>query len=79
MLVKESQFENCASPGQRIHRILKEDLRYRSYKKRVQPFLIDAHRADRKTWANWIRTSFRKEQIMTILSSDEKNFDIDGV
>ena len=32
-------------------------------------------RSNGKTFANWLRTNFRKEDIMTILFSD----DIDGV
>ena len=36
-------------------------------------------RSNRKTFANWIRTNFRKEETMKILCSDEKFFDIDGV
>ena len=44
-----------------IRRTLKEDLKYCAYKKIVQPFLSDAHKAERKAFANWIRTNFRKE------------------
>ena len=35
--------------------ILNEDLKYRSYKNRVQPFLTDVHKA---ALANWIRNQF---------------------
>ena len=62
-----------------IHRILKEDLKYCAYKKIVQPFLIDAYKAERKAFVNWIHINVRKEQTMRILFSDEKIFDIDGV
>ncbi|CAM4792051.1 unnamed protein product [Rotaria magnacalcarata] len=62
-----------------IHRILKKDLKYNAYKKKVQPFLTDAHKAKRKAFANWVRINFRKEKTMRILFSDEKDFDIDGV
>ena len=62
-----------------IHRILKEDLKYCAYKKIVQPFLTAAHKAERKAFANWIRTSFLKEQTMRILFWGEKIFDVDGV
>ena len=61
-----------------IHRILNGDLKYCAYKKIVQPFLTDAHKAERKAFTNWIRTNFRREQTMRILFSDEKIFDIDG-
>ena len=60
-----------------IHRSLKEDLKYRCYKKRVQLFLTDTHKAERKVLSNWIYTNFRKEKTMRILFSDEKIFDID--
>ena len=62
-----------------IHRILKEDLKYCVYKKIVQLFLTNAHKAERKAFSNWIRTNFRKELTMRILFLDEKIFDIDGV
>ena len=32
-----------------------------------------------KTFANWVRTNFRKDDTMRILFSDEKFFDIDGL
>ena len=62
-----------------IQRILKDDLRYFPYKIIIKPFLTDAHKAERKRFANWLRSNFRKEQTMPILFSDEKLFDIDGV
>ena len=36
-------------------------------------------RSKGKTFANWLRINFRKEETMRILFSDEKFFDIDGV
>lgn len=62
-----------------IQRILKEDLALFPYKKILQPFLTDAHKAKRKKFSNCVRSHFRKEQTMKILFSDEKLFDIDGV
>ena len=62
-----------------IQRILKDDLRYFPYKIIVKSFLTNAHKADRKRFANWVRSNFRKGQTMRILFSDEKLFDIDGV
>ena len=47
--------------------------------RRVQPFPMDAQKAERKALANWIRTNFRNEQNMRILFSDEKNFNVDVV
>ena len=62
-----------------IHRILKKDLKYCAYKKIIQSFLTDAHKTERKAFANWIRTNFRKEPTMSIIFSNEKIFDIDEV
>ena len=63
----------------RIQRILKDDLRYFSYKITIKPFLTDAHKAERKGFSSWVPSKFRKEQTMRILFSDEKLFDIDIV
>ena len=62
-----------------IQRILKDDLRYFPYKIIIKPFLTDAHKAERKRFANWVRSNFHKKQTMPILFSDEKLFDIVGV
>ena len=58
-----------------VVRILKQDLGYRSYKKRVQPALTDFEKSKRMKFANWLRHNFRKEDIF----SDEKMFDLDGM
>ena len=34
---------------------------------------------ERKKFANWVKTNFKKEGILKILFSDEKIFDLDGV
>jgi hypothetical protein len=62
-----------------IRRILKNDLGYHPYKKIIESLLTDAQKIERKKFANWVRTNFRKEQTMKILFSEEKLFDIDGV
>ena len=62
-----------------VVRILKQDLGYRSYKKRVEPALTDLHKSKRMKFANWVRHNFRKEDTLKILSSDEKMFDLDGI
>ena len=49
------------------------------YKKTVEPLLKDEHKAQRKKFANWARKKFRKEEIMRIVFSDEKMFDLDGI
>ena len=41
--------------------------------------VTDEHKAKRLTFSKWVRTNFRKEDIMKILFSDEKLFDIDGI
>ncbi|CAF4205301.1 unnamed protein product [Rotaria socialis] len=60
-------------------RILKDDLKLKSYKKNTQPKNSEAQKAKRFKFANWIRTNFRKEDTLRFLFSDEKMFDIDGV
>ena len=62
-----------------VVRILKQDLGYRSYKKRVQPALTDFEKSKRMKFANWVRHNFRKEDTLRILFSDEKMFDLDGM
>ena len=54
-----------------VARILKQDLGYRSYKKRVQPALTDFEKSKTMKFANWLRHNFRKEDTLTILFSDE--------
>ena len=60
-------------------RIFKQDLGYRSYKKRVQPALTDFEKSKRMKFANWLRHNFWKEDTLRILFSDEKMFDLDGM
>ena len=61
------------------YRILKKDLKMKPYKIIVKPLLKDEHKAQRKKFANWARTEFRKEDTMRILFSDENLFDLDGI
>ena len=44
-----------------------------------KPVLTDEHKAKRLKFANWLQTNFREEDMMKILFSDEKLFDIDGI
>ena len=62
-----------------VVRILKQDLGYRSYQKRVESVLTDFEKSKRMKFANWMRHSFRKEYTLRILFSDEKMFDLDGM
>jgi hypothetical protein len=62
-----------------VQRILKNDLGYRPYKKRIEPLLTDNDKEKRIKFANWIRHNFRKEKTLRILFSDEKMFDLDGM
>jgi len=62
-----------------VWRVLKNDLQLKAYKKQIEPLLTDEHKAKRKTFANWARKKFRKEDTMKILFSDEKMFDLDGI
>ena len=60
-------------------RILKQDLGYHSYKKRVEPAHTDFEKSKRMKFENWLRHNFRKEDTLRILFSDEKMFDLDGM
>ena len=62
-----------------MSRIIKEDLKLKSYKPVIEPLLTDDQKSRRKTFANWVRNHYRKEDTMRFLFSDEKLFDIDGV
>ena len=62
-----------------IVRNLKQNLGYRSYKKRVEPALTDLEKSKRMTFANQMRQNFCKEDTLRILFSDEKMFDSDGI
>jgi transposase len=62
-----------------VYNILRDDLGYRAYKRRVQPLLTDAQKMKRKKFANWVRTNFKKEQTLKFVFSDEKMFDVNGM
>ena len=62
-----------------VQRILKNDLKFQTYKMPNEPMLTCEHKAKRLKFANWVRTNFRKEDTMKILFSDEKLFDIDEI
>ena len=55
------------------HRIFKDDLKLQSYRKN------SSQKAKRLKFVNWIQTSFRKEETLKFLFSEEKLFDIDEV
>ena len=45
-------------------RILKDDLKLKSYRIKVQPKISEDQKAKRLKFANWIRTNFRKEDTL---------------
>ena len=61
------------------HRILKEDMKLFPYKLRIEPKLTVEHDNKRKKFVNSVGHSFRKDDTMRILFSDEKIFDLDGM
>ena len=65
--------------GTSAQRILKDHLKLKSYRIKVQPKISEDQKAKRLKFANWIRTNFRKEDTLIFLFSNEKMFDIDGV
>ena len=62
-----------------VQRILKNTLKLQAYKMQNEPMFTDEHKAKRLKFAKWARTNFRKEDMMKVLFSDEKLFDIDGI
>ena len=62
-----------------IGRVIKDDLGFKSYVKRVAPKLTDAQKQKRYSFGIWARKNIRKSMVRKILFSDEKRFDIDGV
>lgn len=62
-----------------IRRIIKEDLGYKSYVKRVAPRLTDEQKMKRRSFGIWVRKNIRKRMTKQILFSDEKRFDINGM
>ena len=62
-----------------VQRILENDLKLQVYKIQNEPMPTDEHKAKRLKFANWVRTNFRKEDMMKILFSKEKLFNIDGI
>ena len=62
-----------------IRKILRNDRGLRAYKVQNELLLTNEHNEERVKFANWIRTNLRQENIMKILFSGEKMFDIDGI
>ena len=58
-----------------VHRVLRNDLGLRPYKKRIVLLLTDTRKSKRKQFANWIRTDLKKEDTSKILFYDEKMVD----
>lgn len=62
-----------------VRRVIKEDLGYKSYVKRVAPKLTDAQKKKRYSFGIWARKNIKKSMVRKVLFSDEKRFDTDGV
>ena len=61
-----------------IQRVVKSDLGYKSYIKRVSPKLKEMQKQKRHSFGIWERKNITKEIARKIMFSDEKKFDIDG-
>ena len=61
-----------------IQRVVKSDLGYKSYIKRVSPKLTEMQKQKRHSFGIWARKNITKEIARKIMFSDEKKFDIDG-
>jgi hypothetical protein len=68
---------NCSRSS--ASRIIKDDLKLKSYKMILEPLLTDEHKEKRQIFANWVRNHFRKEDTMRFLFSDEKMIDMNGI
>ena len=62
-----------------MRRILKSDLQCKPYKIIDEPRIEEVQKRKRKTFTNWIRTNYRKNETMNFVFSGEKYFDLDGV
>lgn len=62
-----------------IRRIIKDDLGYKAYVKRVAPKLTDRQKSKRKSFGIWVQKNIRKSMTKKILFSDEKRFDLNGM
>ena len=58
--------------------ILKDNIKFKFHKNKVQSKLSEDHKAKRLKFENWIRMNFRKQATLRFLFSDEKLFDFDG-
>ena len=61
------------------HKILQNDFGCRSYKRVIEPTLAEKYKEERKKFAYWMPTNFRKRKTLKILFFNEKLFGIDGV
>ena len=59
--------------------MLTDDLGCQAYNKRIERLMTDLQKAKRKTFANWLRKSFKKQQTLKFLLSDDKMFDLNGM
>ena len=62
-----------------MRRVIKNDMGFRSYVKRIASKLTDTQKSKRYSSGIWIRKNIRKSNARKILFSDEKRIDIDGV
>ncbi|CAF3893753.1 unnamed protein product [Rotaria magnacalcarata] len=62
-----------------VRRIIKDDLGYKAFVKRVAPKLTEKQKIKRKSFGLWVRKNIRKSMTAQILFSDEKRFDLDGM
>ena len=61
------------------YRILRKDLKMKPYKKTVESLLKEEQKAQWKTFTNWARKKFWKEDTIRILFFNETMFDLDSI
>ena len=62
-----------------MHRIIKDDLGYNSYIRRIAPKRTHVQKQKRFSFKIWVRKNTRKSLSRKILFSNEKRFDLDGL
>ena len=62
-----------------MHRIIKDDLGYNSYIRRIAPKRTHVQKQKRFSFKIWVRKNIRKSLSRKILFSNEKRFDLDGL
>jgi len=67
------------TPKSTVHRVLKEDLKVKAFKKRKVPKLTPEQKTKRVHFARWVLRTLLSNERKRVVFSDEKYFDLDGM